>query len=52
MTELGQGASLLGNLNREMTDEEAAAAIDAAWVAGVRYFETAPTMAPASRSGE
>ncbi|MDQ0573860.1 aldo/keto reductase [Agromyces albus] len=42
LTELGFGASQLGNLYRETTDEESAAAIDSAWEQGVRYFDTAP----------
>ncbi len=42
LTELGFGAAQFGNLNRVTTDEESAAAIDAAWRAGVRYFDTAP----------
>jgi D-threo-aldose 1-dehydrogenase len=42
VTELGFGAAQLGNLFVETTDEEAAAAVDAAWDAGIRYFDTAP----------
>ncbi|KRC62768.1 aldo/keto reductase [Agromyces sp. Root81] len=42
LTELGMGAAQLGNLGRAITDEEAAATIDAAWDAGIRYFDTAP----------
>lgn len=42
LTELGFGAAQLGNLYRETTEEEASAAVDAAWDAGVRYFDTAP----------
>ncbi len=42
LTELGLGGSRLGNLYRAITDEEGTAAIDAAWEAGVRYFDTAP----------
>jgi D-threo-aldose 1-dehydrogenase len=42
LTELGFGAAQLGNLYRETSDDEAAAAVDAAWQAGVRYFDTAP----------
>lgn len=41
-TELGFGAAPLGNLYREISDEQAVAAVDAAWAAGVRYFDTAP----------
>jgi D-threo-aldose 1-dehydrogenase len=42
LTELGYGAAQFGNLYRETTDEASTAAIDAAWDAGVRYFDTAP----------
>ncbi|MGW7069324.1 aldo/keto reductase [Streptomyces sp. NPDC054855] len=42
VTELSFGAAGLGNLFTRVTDEEAAEAIDAAWEAGVRYFDTAP----------
>lgn len=39
---LGLGCAQLGNLYRAMTDETAAAIVDAAWRTGVRYFDTAP----------
>ncbi|WP_078900502.1 aldo/keto reductase [Streptomyces sp. SBT349] len=42
LTELGFGAAQLGNLYRETSDADAAGAVDAAWDAGVRYFDTAP----------
>lgn len=42
VTELSFGAAGLGNLYTPITDQEARAAIDAAWEAGVRYFDTAP----------
>ncbi|SFR70778.1 D-threo-aldose 1-dehydrogenase [Agromyces sp. CF514] len=42
LTELGFGAAQLGNLARETTDAEAAAAVDAAYASGIRYFDTAP----------
>lgn len=42
LTELGLGGAQLGNLYREVTDDEAAAGFAAAWDAGVRYFDTAP----------
>jgi len=42
LTELGFGASQGGNLYRARSDEEFAAAVDAAWDAGIRYFDTAP----------
>ncbi|MBW8736285.1 MAG: aldo/keto reductase, partial [Streptomyces turgidiscabies] len=42
LTELGFGASVIGNLYRVTPAADAAAAIDAAWDAGIRYFDTAP----------
>jgi D-threo-aldose 1-dehydrogenase len=42
ITQLGFGAAQLGNLYRETTDAEAAGAVDAAWDAGIRYFDVAP----------
>jgi D-threo-aldose 1-dehydrogenase len=42
LTELGLGAAQFGNLYRETTDEQVASAMDAAWAAGIRYFDTAP----------
>ncbi|SCG77514.1 aldo/keto reductase [Micromonospora humi] len=42
VTPLGYGASSIGNLYRKVPDEQATAAVDAAWAAGVRYFDTAP----------
>lgn len=42
LTTLGFGASAAGNLYHARGDEEIAAAIDAAWGAGIRYFDTAP----------
>jgi D-threo-aldose 1-dehydrogenase len=42
LTELGVGLAQFGNLYRVTSDEEAAGAIDAAWQAGIRYFDTAP----------
>ncbi|WP_149826610.1 aldo/keto reductase [Streptomyces tailanensis] len=42
VTELAYGAAAIGNLYRPVTDEEAAAAIEAAWDAGIRTFDTAP----------
>ncbi len=42
LTVMGYGASQFGNLNKVTTDEESFEAIDAAWAAGVRYFDTAP----------
>ncbi len=42
LSELGLGAAQFGNLYRETTDDEVAGAVDAAWDAGIRYFDTAP----------
>ncbi|MGY6019733.1 aldo/keto reductase [Streptomyces spinosirectus] len=39
---LGFGAAAIGNLYTAVSDEQAHEAIDAAWAAGVRYFDTAP----------
>jgi diketogulonate reductase-like aldo/keto reductase len=42
VTELGFGAAQIGNLYAPVDDETVAAAVDAAWQEGVRYFDTAP----------
>ncbi len=42
VTALGFGAAPLGNLYARVPDDAAAATVDAAWAAGVRYFDTAP----------
>ncbi|MEV0489863.1 aldo/keto reductase [Streptomyces atratus] len=42
VTELSFGAAAIGNLFREVDPARAAAAVDAAWDEGVRYFDTAP----------
>ncbi len=39
---LGFGAAPIGNLGREVGDDEALSAVDAAYDAGIRYFDTAP----------
>jgi D-threo-aldose 1-dehydrogenase len=39
---LGLGSSSLGNLYHAIDDQSARATVDAAWDAGVRYFDTAP----------
>jgi D-threo-aldose 1-dehydrogenase len=39
---LGYGAANLGNLYRAIDDDQAAAALEGAWAAGIRYFDTAP----------
>ncbi len=42
LTELGFGAAPLGNLYRPHTEEEAQSTFEAAWKAGIRYYDTAP----------
>ncbi|HCT76327.1 MAG TPA: aldo/keto reductase [Micromonosporaceae bacterium] len=42
VTPLGFGAASIGNLYRHVSDEQAASTVDAAWQAGIRYFDTAP----------
>ncbi len=42
VTTLGFGAAAVGGLYTPVSEEEAVAAVDAAWEAGVRYFDTAP----------
>ncbi|MGE7763100.1 aldo/keto reductase [Peribacillus sp. NPDC097895] len=39
---LGFGTAPLGNMYRNIPEEEAIATVDAAWESGVRYFDTAP----------
>jgi D-threo-aldose 1-dehydrogenase len=38
----GLGCAAFGNLFRARTDDEVTAVLEAAWAAGVRYFDTAP----------
>ncbi|MGF2949861.1 aldo/keto reductase [Microbacterium alcoholitolerans] len=42
LPELGYGAANVGNLFRELSDDEAWAVLEAAWDSGIRYFDTAP----------
>lgn len=42
VTTFGFGAAGIGNLYAEVSDADAEAALQAAWDAGVRYFDTAP----------
>lgn len=42
LTQLGFGGAPLGNLYRKIEDNDAQATLDAAWDAGIRYFDTAP----------
>ena len=39
---LGYGAAAVGNLYRAVDDESARQLLDAAWDAGIRYYDTAP----------
>jgi D-threo-aldose 1-dehydrogenase len=41
-TQLGFGGAPLGNMHRILSDDEAQGAVEAAWNAGLRYFDTAP----------
>ena len=42
LTHLGLGGTGLGDMYHTTTDEAAATTVDAAWEAGIRYFDTAP----------
>ncbi|MFF1703732.1 aldo/keto reductase [Streptomyces sp. NPDC058251] len=42
VSELSFGAAGIGNLFTALDDEQAYAAVDAAWAGGIRYFDTAP----------
>lgn len=42
LTRMGFGGAPLGNLYRKVTDEDAQAALHAAYDAGIRFFDTAP----------
>ena len=42
LTKLGLGCASIGNLYRAISDAEAAETVEAAWQAGMRYFDTAP----------
>ncbi|MDU2925792.1 aldo/keto reductase, partial [Bradyrhizobium sp.] len=39
---LGFGAAPLGNMFRDIPENEALATVSAAWDSGIRYFDTAP----------
>ncbi|WP_444913189.1 aldo/keto reductase [Microbulbifer sp. PAAF003] len=41
-SKLGFGTAPLGNMFREIPDEEAQATVEAAWDSGIRYFDNAP----------
>jgi D-threo-aldose 1-dehydrogenase len=42
VTPMGLGTAPIGNLYTSVDDATASAAVDAAWEAGIRYFDTAP----------
>jgi D-threo-aldose 1-dehydrogenase len=42
VTELSFGGAAIGNLFTAVSDDDARAAVDAAWDGGIRYFDTAP----------
>lgn len=42
LTAMGLGCAQLGGLYQAMSDDEARSIVDAAWEAGIRYFDTAP----------
>ena len=42
VTELSFGGAAIGNMFRQVRDDDARAAIDAAWDGGIRTFDTAP----------
>ncbi|MFB7654431.1 MULTISPECIES: aldo/keto reductase [unclassified Streptomyces] len=42
VTALGLGAAAIAGLYEDVGEDEAAATVDAAWDAGIRYFDTAP----------
>lgn len=42
LTLLGFGSAPLGNLYSAISDETAESAVDAAWAAGIRFYDTAP----------
>ena len=42
LTEMGMGTAPLGNLYRAISEKDAQSTLEAAWKAGIRYFDTAP----------
>ncbi|WP_420583727.1 aldo/keto reductase [Ruegeria sp.] len=42
LTRMGFGGAPLGNLYRKVSDQDAQAALQAAFDAGIRFFDTAP----------
>ena len=42
VTGIGFGSAPIGNLYSQVSDETALGAVEAAWNAGIRYFDTAP----------
>jgi D-threo-aldose 1-dehydrogenase len=41
-TEMGMGTAPLGNLYRPISEKDAQGTLEAAWKAGIRYYDTAP----------
>ena len=41
-TEMGMGTAPLGNLYHPISERDAQSTLEAAWKAGIRYFDTAP----------
>ena len=41
-TQLGLGTAPLGNLYRAVSEQQAEDTLEAAWAAGIRYYDTAP----------
>ncbi|MCK5748763.1 MAG: aldo/keto reductase, partial [Oricola sp.] len=42
VTEIALGCASIGNLYREIGEDQAQAVLQTAWDAGIRYFDTAP----------
>ena len=42
LTTLGMGGAPLGNMYDVISEAESRATFDAAWAAGIRFFDTAP----------
>ncbi len=51
VTTMGLGCAQMGNLYRVTSYAESAGTFQASWDAGIRYFDTAPSMASPAPSG-
>ena len=49
---LGYGGAPLGNMFRDIPEEEALGTVTAAWDQGIRYFDTAPFYGAVSNASE